>query len=146
MGEKGKLQLVRRIGQRQHKGRTYRVERECLIETGQEYTSIKLYNERGKFIKRFAMEPEVAPDIGQILNWANMNILDALVEAEAKAWDALSRYKFWMFGYWSAIWVHLNHLAGLKLPNPWKKIVGIAKKEVGSEKVCRQHSALFLDS
>lgn len=141
---KHKLELVRRLGEVKHNGRTYRVERERLIETGQEYTSIKLYNETGKFIKRFAIEPEVAPDIGQILNWANM--LNALYEAEVKAWDALSRYKFNMFGYWAAIWVHLNHLSGLKLPNPWKKIVGVAKKEVGSEKACRQNPALFLDS
>ena len=26
-------------------------------------------------------------------------------DAERKAWDALARYKFWMFGYWAAIWV-----------------------------------------
>ena len=74
-----------------------------------------------------------------------MEIKDALYEAEVKAWEALSRYKFWMFGYWSAIWVHLNKLSGEKRPNPWKKLVGIAKKETGSEKFCRQHPALFHD-
>ncbi len=33
---------------------------------------------------------------------------EALNEAEAKAWAALANYKFMMFGYWAAIWVHLN--------------------------------------
>ena len=28
--------------------------------------------------------------------------------AERRAWDALARYKFVMFGYWCRIWVHLN--------------------------------------
>jgi len=35
-----------------------------------------------------------------------------LREAEEKAIDALSRYKFQMFGYWASIWVHLNRLSG----------------------------------
>jgi len=74
-----------------------------------------------------------------------VEIIDALHEAECKAWEALARYKFMMFGYWSAIWVHLNHLSGGKRPNPFKKLVGMAKKEVGSEKFCRQHPDIFLD-
>ncbi len=57
----------------------------------------------------------------------------AIAEAESKAWEALARYKFHMFGYWAAIWVHLNKISGGKRPNPWKKLVGIAKKEVGSK-------------
>ena len=32
--------------------------------------------------------------------------------AETKAWDALSRYKFWMFGYHAANWVNLNRIGG----------------------------------
>ncbi|KKM93645.1 hypothetical protein LCGC14_1206320 [marine sediment metagenome] len=55
---------------------------------------------------------------------------EAIIEAETKAWEALARYKFHMFGYWSAIWVHLNKISGEKRPNPWKKLVDIAKKEV----------------
>jgi hypothetical protein len=44
--------------------------------------------------------------------------------AELKAWESLARYKFQMFGYWAAIWVHQNRLmariTGAKsLPNPW---------------------------
>jgi len=49
--------------------------------------------------------------------------------AEAKAWDALARYKFQMFGYWAAIWVHLNRIGGFKRPNPWKTLVESARKE-----------------
>jgi len=48
-------------------------------------------------------------------------------EAEFKAWDSLARYKFQMFGYWSAIWVHLNKLGGFKNPNPWSDLVNTAK-------------------
>lgn len=47
----------------------------------------------------------------------------ALAEAEHKAWDALARYKFQMFGYWAAIWVHLNRIDGRKRPNPFKSAV-----------------------
>lgn len=50
-----------------------------------------------------------------------------LQDAEAKAWDALSRYKFMMFGYWAAVWVHLNRIGGFKEANPWKQIVRDAK-------------------
>ncbi len=50
-----------------------------------------------------------------------------LDEAESKAWDALGRYKFQMFGYWAAIWVHLNRIGGFDRPNPWKKLVLMAR-------------------
>ena len=43
-----------------------------------------------------------------------------LDEAERKAFDSLSRYKFQMFGYWAAIWVHLNQIGEFKRPNPFK--------------------------
>lgn len=57
------------------------------------------------------------------------NIEIALKEAEEKAIDSLSRYKFQMFGYWAAIWVHLNRLSGLKRKNPFGLIVGQARVE-----------------
>lgn len=145
MGRKGKLELIRRIGEVKHNGRTYRLDRERLAGTDLEYNSLKLYNKDGKFIKRFCFEPSITLDIATLFNGASVNIIDALYEAECKAWAALARYKFNMFGYWSAIWVHLNHLSGMKLPNPWKKLVGVAKKEVGSEKFCRQNPQLFSD-
>lgn len=49
--------------------------------------------------------------------------------AEQKAWDALARYKFMMFGYWAAVWVHLNRIGKLKRPNPWKVLVARAREE-----------------
>jgi hypothetical protein len=47
--------------------------------------------------------------------------------AEAKAWESLARYKFQMFGYWAAIWVHLNRIGGFKRPNPWAGLVKAAR-------------------
>lgn len=51
-----------------------------------------------------------------------------LKEAEEKAWDALARYKFQMFGYWAAIWVHLNRVGGFDRSNPFKATVDLARK------------------
>jgi hypothetical protein len=48
--------------------------------------------------------------------------------AERKAWESLARYKFQMFGYWAAIWVHLNRIGGFKRPNPFKSLVLAAKE------------------
>ncbi len=57
-----------------------------------------------------------------------------LQEAEAKAWDALARYKFWMFGYFAARWVFLSQVlkeAGkVKQPNPFKALVKYARHQV----------------
>ena len=58
-----------------------------------------------------------------------------LDEAERKAWDSLSRYKFAMFGYWAGIWVHLNRIAGLKRPNPWNGLVKHARIVARAQKV-----------
>lgn len=55
-------------------------------------------------------------------------LLADLDEAETKAWDSLRRYKFQMFGYWAAIWVHLNRVGGFKRPNPWKRLVKVARE------------------
>ncbi len=49
--------------------------------------------------------------------------------AESKAWDSLSKYKFQMFGYWAAIWVHLNRVGEFKRPNPWRVLVHRARAE-----------------
>ncbi|HQF63867.1 MAG TPA: hypothetical protein PLT26_15310 [Anaerolineaceae bacterium] len=57
-----------------------------------------------------------------------MSDLDAeIAEAEYKAIDALSRYKFAMFGYWAGIWVHLNRISGAKRPNPFRPLVDAAR-------------------
>ena len=50
-------------------------------------------------------------------------------EAEHKAWDSLARYKFQMFGYWAAIWVHLNRIGEFERPNPWRDLVSEARRK-----------------
>lgn len=67
-----------------------------------------------------------ALDSGKKLEGA---LLEHLNEAEAKAWDSLGKYKFQMFGYWAAIWVHLNRIGGFKRPNPWKDLVKLAREK-----------------
>jgi len=57
----------------------------------------------------------------------NQTLIRELHEAEAKAIDSLSRYKFAMFGYWAGIWVHLNRISNVKRPNPFKELVILAK-------------------
>lgn len=52
-----------------------------------------------------------------------LSLQKELDEAERKANDSLKRYKFLMFGYWAAIWVHINRIGDFKKPNPWSKIV-----------------------
>ena len=53
---------------------------------------------------------------------------DQLDEAERKALDALRRYKFLMFGYWAAIWVHKNREAPKQRGNPFAPIVRLARE------------------
>ena len=50
-----------------------------------------------------------------------------IYEAEQKALDSLAKYKFQMFGYWAAIWVHLNRIEGKKRPNPFAALVKQAR-------------------
>lgn len=50
-----------------------------------------------------------------------------MAEAERKAIDSLARYKFQMFGYWAAVWVHLNRVSGLKKQNPFRHVVTAAR-------------------
>jgi hypothetical protein len=46
-----------------------------------------------------------------------------IATAEWKAIDSLARYKFMQFGYWAAIWVHLNRISGAAQPNPFTSLV-----------------------
>jgi hypothetical protein len=59
-------------------------------------------------------------------------IFRAMEEAEEKAIDSLARYKFQMFGYWAACWVHANNMAkraGLGgSANPFAALVKEARK------------------
>jgi hypothetical protein len=55
----------------------------------------------------------------------------AMDEAERKAIDSLSRYKFSMFGYWAGCWVHAKNQAelagGTKIPSPFRALVIMAR-------------------
>ena len=57
----------------------------------------------------------------------NSRLVAELEETEAKAWDALRRYKFFMFGYWAAGWVRLNRIGRFGRPNPWRDMVLFAR-------------------
>ena len=57
----------------------------------------------------------------------NTRLKEHLDRAEQKAWDSLARYKFQIFGYWCAIWTHLNQIEGQHRPNPWRSMVGQAR-------------------
>lgn len=54
-------------------------------------------------------------------------ILDAMADAERKAWEALSGYKFWMFGYHCGRWVNYNNLLDRKRSNPFRDAVKLAR-------------------
>lgn len=55
------------------------------------------------------------------------HLTEEMEEAKQKAWDSLSRYKFQMFGYWAAIWVHLNRISEAKEANPFSDLVQKAR-------------------
>jgi len=63
-----------------------------------------------------------------------LDLATELNQAEAKAWDSLARYKFMMFGYHAAIWVHLNRIGEFNHPNPFKPLVELAG-EIVSERL-----------
>lgn len=49
-------------------------------------------------------------------------------EAAEKAIDSLARYKFMMFGYWAAIWVHLNRMSTSRDKSPFAFLVKAARE------------------
>jgi len=49
-------------------------------------------------------------------------------EAYEKAVNNLARYKSMNFGYWAAIWVHLNRMDTKKERNPFKELVLMARR------------------
>lgn len=57
-------------------------------------------------------------------------------EAERKAWDALSRYKFYMFGYHAASWVKYNQLypPALRKGNPFGELIAAARHQAEQAK------------
>jgi len=54
-------------------------------------------------------------------------LLRDLEASERKAWEALAKYKFWMFGYWAADVVRINRRLRLKQPNPFSALVATAR-------------------
>jgi len=54
-----------------------------------------------------------------------------LDEAQIKAHRNLTRYKFNNFGYWAAIWIHLNRVGQFNRPNPFTDYVKLASKKGG---------------
>lgn len=52
------LEVVRTISEHVHEGRTYKILEVRYRDLT--YLCLRLYNERGKFIKQFLFEPEVA--------------------------------------------------------------------------------------
>lgn len=59
-------------------------------------------------------------------------ILASMRDAETKAWEALSGYKFWMFGYHAARWVNYNQLLPQirRFRSPFRSLVEIAARHV----------------
>jgi hypothetical protein len=55
-------------------------------------------------------------------------ILLSMDTAITKAYDALSRYKFLMFGYHAAQWVTLNRLLTESRPNPFRILVKLSRE------------------
>jgi hypothetical protein len=61
----------------------------------------------------------------------------SMAEAEVKAWEALSGYKFWMFGYHAARWVNYNALLprSQRLRSPFKALVTLGREMVDQAQV-----------
>ena len=60
----------------------------------------------------------------------NDRILAEMGDAERKAWEALSGYKFWMFGYHAGRWINYNNLLDIRLPNPFAATVRVAREKI----------------
>ena len=58
-------------------------------------------------------------------------IRDAMEESQLKALEALSGYKFWMFGYHAARWVNYSHLLDGKQKSPFTRLVALAREMLG---------------
>jgi len=66
------------------------------------------------------------------MNDISAGLVRDLDEAEAKAWESLAKYKFMMFGYWAAIWVHQNRVGRFRRPNPWQSLVRQARSQIAA--------------
>ena len=63
-------------------------------------------------------------------------VLNRRDEAGRKAWDALSKYKFWMFGYWAAAYIKYNQLLSgeHRAGNPFRALVKLARVVILGDK------------
>ena len=56
------------------------------------------------------------------------SVYSLMDQARRKAVKALAGYKFIMFGYWAAIWVHYAKECSPKPASPFREIVQLAKR------------------
>ena len=56
-------------------------------------------------------------------------LIEALDEAEAKAWASLKGYRLQAFGHWSEIWASLARIMGDNRRNPFGAIVSLGRRE-----------------
>lgn len=61
------------------------------------------------------------------------NLEMALNAAEDKAWQALAKEDFIVFGYWMAMWTHLNRIGEFNRPNPFKPLVDLAESMMAEQ-------------
>jgi hypothetical protein len=86
--------------------------------------------------KECKLKPEIDPKV------LREELEKALDEAETKARENLAIYKFSNFGYWAAIWVHLNRIGQFNRPNPFVDYVKLARikgvKHIPSPRIIRE--------
>jgi hypothetical protein len=73
-------------------------------------------------IGKVELEQKPASELG-----LEARIRERLELHEAKAWDALARYKFERFGYHAAAWVQHAQLLEPAPPNPFRSAVKLAR-------------------
>lgn len=56
-------------------------------------------------------------------------IREQMNDAKKKAWEALSGYKFIMFGYHASRWVNYNQLLSQPEASPFRSLVKLARDE-----------------
>jgi len=70
--------------------------------------------------------------MNDVLNDTTGLIREQMSDAVEKAWEALSGYKFWMFGYHAGRWVNYNRLLPKpeRLGNPFIDAVKLARSKI----------------
>ena len=70
----------------------------------------------------------MSKNVKAVVTVDKQRILDAMIDAEKKAWKSLAGYKFYMAGYWMANWVSFNKLLSKQRPNPSRALVKLARE------------------